>query len=159
MPRKSPKRRRRRVQEIGHAAEVTVQKDEFLVHIPGNPGEQAQLIRRLMDEGHTQGEIGKMLGLSQGHVSRRLKLLELIPELFGRVLDGSLLYRTGYALARLPEKAQREYLDREKITRVDVEARVKQEVITPEVLEVVESGPDTEACPTCGGSGKILVET
>lgn len=48
-----------------------------------NPIEEAESIKKLIKIGLKQTEIAKLLGKSQGHVSFRLRLLELEPEIQG----------------------------------------------------------------------------
>ena len=125
------------IKEIGIAKEI---ERVFLVHIRGHPLEEAELIKYLMDKGYRQGEIAKMLGYqSQGQVSKRLSLLNLIPELRERVRKGELRVSTAYELSKLPESKQKEFLKQEYITLEEARQAKREFIITQELEELLES--------------------
>ena len=126
-----------RIKEIGEVRDI---ERIYRVHIRGHPLEEAELIKYLMDKGYKQGEIAKMLGYqSQGQVSKRLSLLNLIPELRERVRKGELRVSTAYELSKLPESKQKEFLNQEYITLEEARQAKRNFIITQELEELLES--------------------
>ncbi len=69
-----------------------------------NPFEEAEAIRRLMDEwGITQLEVAQRLGKAQSTVANKLRLLRLSPDLRRRILSAGLTERHARSLLRLEE--------------------------------------------------------
>ncbi len=60
---------------------------ENLQRVDLNPIEEAEGIRRMLDLGITQAELGERLGRSQSWVANRLRLLEVPSEVQGRVIS------------------------------------------------------------------------
>ena len=71
------------------------------------------IIQRMMKEGKSQKDIGDALGVTQSYISKRLKLLNLIPALYTKVLKGELKIGTAWELAELPKKEQRGVVSKE----------------------------------------------
>ena len=77
-----------------------------------NPFEEAEAIRRLMDEwGVTQLEVAQRLGKAQSTVANKLRLLRLEPDLRRRILAAGLTERHARALLRLEEGARGDALN------------------------------------------------
>lgn len=108
---------RRSVVEIGEVRKVEVRGLKALYHKTGNPVKEARFLRDVLDRGMSQHDVARELGISQGHISRRLALLErLTPALLRRVEDGEITPGTAYVLSRLSKSAQKAFEDREKVT-------------------------------------------
>jgi len=124
------------MREIGEAREI-IQK--YLLHKSGNPFEEALMLKELYDLGLTQKEIKELTGFSQPQISKRLRLLGLIPELQKRLMDGELKPSVAYELTKLSREKQREFAKRERIILKDVMEVVRREAITDEILDLVET--------------------
>lgn len=122
--------------EIGQVNEVELTEADYLVHIRGNPAEEALLIRQMLDAGKTQTEIGTKLSLSQPQISKRLSLLSLDPRLFDKIRKGELRPSAGYLLSKLPKATQGEYANKGKITIKDLEKR-RRDVMVSKDLETL----------------------
>lgn len=81
-----------------------------------SPMTEAKLIAKLVDKGHTQQQIAEMLGVTQGVVSQRLGLLDLIPELQQRLEVGEMTMTAARAARKLPKKDQAELAKLDKVT-------------------------------------------
>lgn len=124
------------IQEIGSQTDIKTKDLIYRYHRSGNPLKEALLIRELMDaQKHTQEDVGKLLQLSQGQISRRLRLLSLHPDLQFKLLHDKLRPSTAYALSKLGADKQKEYLLREHITLKEVEATHRSEVMTNELMQ------------------------
>ena len=129
------------IKEIGEAKSI----EDWIVHVRGNPLKEAELIQYLLstknEEGkdRTQHEVAKMMSLSQGGVSKRLRLLNLIPELQNRVLNAELLPSTAYQISRLPQNKQREFLKADYVTLVEASEAARQQAVSKELLDLLES--------------------
>lgn len=136
--------------EVGEARKVA----DYLLHLEGQPLQQAHMIRDLLDKGWTQAGIAEQVGWSQAKISIRLKLLNLIAPLQKRAQKGALKPWVAWHLANLPEEAQRKYAKRETIRLKDVEAERRHQAITEGVMKVLETPipveQKIEVCPTCG---------
>jgi len=125
------------IKEIGEAKRI---EETYLVHIRGHPLEEAELIKYLIAKGYKQSEVAKMLGYSsQGQVSKRLRLLRLIPELQERVKNGELRVSTAYELSKLPEEKQKEFLGQEYVTLKEAQQAKREFIVTQELEELLES--------------------
>lgn len=144
--------------EIGELIRIHLPKQNYMVHTRGNPALEALLIQKLRDEGHKQGEIGKMLRLSQAKVSKRLRLLTLAEPVFKQLLSGKLRPSVAYELTKL-EKGQQVKLRNPTLKSVGVE--VRRQVLSREeskrlstILEQpLGNQPLTKnqvTCPKCG---------
>ena len=100
-----------------------------------NPFEEAEAIRRLMDEwGVTQLEVAQRLGKAQSTVANKLRLLRLAPELRRRILAAGLTERHARALLRLEEAARGDALNEmiaRQMTASEAEAFVDGKVAPP----------------------------
>ncbi|MDE1854322.1 MAG: hypothetical protein KGI38_11335 [Thaumarchaeota archaeon] len=120
-------------EEIGEAKKVETVDLEAIVHVRGNAALEADLIRRLQDEGKGQAEIGKMMGLSQGAVSKRLALFNLIPQLLAKLRKGEIGANVAYRLAKLPKAEQAKFAAQDKITLKAVDAKHRDIVVSDEL--------------------------
>jgi len=144
--------------EIGEARKIKVEEKGYLHHRPGNPALEAKLIKDLMEHGQDQTEIAKTLGMSQGQVSKRLRLLKLIPQFFAMLEAGDLRPSTAYQLARLDPSIQLEYANRGihiTLKQAAQEARnigVIQALQAADRVSPIEPLPRREdiRCPNCG---------
>lgn len=132
------------VVEIGESKLIELDVENYLRHVQGNPAEEAILIKKLLDSGLSQTKVAKQVIMSQGQVSRRLKLLSLPEELFERVRKGELRSSTAYELSKLPESIQVEYLDREEITLKEAKQRSREQTISKDIMVLLEE-PTKEA--------------
>lgn len=124
------------LKEIGKMKEI---QEKYLHHKEGNPLDEAFMIRDLMENLNlTQQEVSEETELSQPQISKRLSLLNLIPELQDRLRSGNLRVSTAYQLSKLPQDVQREYLEQEWITLKEVEAKRRDLRISEEVLDLLE---------------------
>ncbi|MBI2990085.1 MAG: ParB/RepB/Spo0J family partition protein [Candidatus Magasanikbacteria bacterium] len=74
---------------------------ENLVRTPLNPIEEAHAFQQAIDEGgFTQGQLGKKVGRSQGHICKRLDLLKLPEDLQEAVADDRLKLGVAEVLIR-----------------------------------------------------------
>jgi ParB-like chromosome segregation protein Spo0J len=152
-----------KVTEIGKAEKIDLKADlsEFVVHIRGSPAEEAILIKRLIEEeGKTQTEAGRMIGLTQGAVSKRLFILEnLIPALFKMLREGKIGPNTAYHLAKLAKEKQEEFAKAGKITAKDVDLAHRAEIVSKGLegllAEPLEQGAPPET-PEAKGEETML---
>jgi len=80
-----------------------------------SPMVEARLIAQLMQT-HTQKEVAKMLGVTQGFISQRLGLLDLIPELQSRFELGQMTNEAARIAKKLPKEDQLKLAELDKIT-------------------------------------------
>jgi len=123
--------------EIGELKKIDAKDIIYLFHKSGNPIDEALMIERLMKD-RTQHEVATILEISQGQISKRLRLLKLHPILQERLRSGQLRPSTAYILSKLPPEAQQEYVNREKVTLKEVEAKHRQQVISKEFMDLVD---------------------
>jgi ParB/RepB/Spo0J family partition protein len=71
-----------------------------------NPIEEALGFQALADLGHAQARIAERVGCNQSHVSKRIKLLNLIDEARAGVVDGAIDVNDALKLATLPAHRQ-----------------------------------------------------
>lgn len=72
-----------------------------------NPIEEAEGYRRLVEEfGHTQEDIGRLVGKSRSHVANLLRLLDLPPYVRALLAEGALSMGHARALAATPDPAK-----------------------------------------------------
>lgn len=126
------------MKEIGRAREIRA-KELYLHHRRGNPLEEALLIKELQDLEFTQHRIGKEMDLTQGQVSKRLRLLQLTPTLQERVKTGALRPSTAYQLSKLPKEIQKKLEHQDEITLRQAEFLRRNEVITKEIMELLDT--------------------
>jgi hypothetical protein len=131
--------------EIGKANDVEAGKITTRIHIRGNPGKEAELIRDLSNAGWTQDKIAEEMGLSQAGVARRQSLLELIPELFERLKKGELRPTAAYPLSRMPVQTQKKYAKQARITVKEVETARKDMALSDQVMEYLNKPVDETA--------------
>jgi ParB family chromosome partitioning protein len=70
------------------------------------PLDQARAIQELVEVHGSQGKVAKRLGKTPAWVSQRLALLELTPELQGKVEAGALKVEAARRIGRLPKEEQ-----------------------------------------------------
>lgn len=123
--------------EIGELKEIDAKEIKYLFHKSGNPINEALMLQDLM-QNYTQQEVSKTLEISQGQISKRLRLLRLHPVLQERLKTGEIRPSTAYVLSKLSPETQKEYMNQEKITLKEVEERRRKEVISKEVMETLD---------------------
>ena len=147
------------VKEIGSARELA----EYLLHLEGEPIEQAAMIEDLLGKGWTQEQIGKAVGWSQPQISSRLKLLDLHPELQERARKGEIKKSVAWELASMPLEEQERFIGQEKILLKDVEEERRRLALTDEVMDVLNAPllPEEPAllkCPKCGHEFEVELD-
>ena len=123
------------MKEIGEARTI----EEWVIHVRGKPIEEAELIHILLEKGYEYKDIVKLTSLSKPVISRRLTLLTLTPNLIRRVKDGDIRPRTAYYLSKLSEEEQVKYEEQKRVTLKEVEARVRENIISKEILDELET--------------------
>jgi len=151
--------------EIGSVTEIDIAELRLVYHRAGNAGQEAVMLKELLDRGLKQSDIAKLLETHQAQISRKLKLLQLTPALFQRVVNGEIKARTGYQLARLPKEKQAEFESSERVTMKSAEEEVRRMVLNADVISLIkdfEEEPTNQdhlaRCPHCGGSGRMPEE-
>jgi len=129
------------LEEIGNAKTIM---EKWLLHHSGNPMSEALMLKELSEltvenKPLTQNQIKDLTGFSQAQISKRLRLLSLIPELQDRVLNWEMCSSTAYQLSRLPPEKQKEFLGQEYITFVEASEAARQQAVSKELLDLVES--------------------
>ena len=159
------------IKEIGEAREIV---NRYLLHKSGNPMDEALMLKELLDLGLTQKEIKEVTGFSQPQISKRLKLLTLIPEIQEQVRQGKIRPSTAYELSKLPPEKQKEILKNKRVTFKLAKEMCRVFKISKEIeellMEPVDEEPtdlppieykcfmcgewfleyETKRCPTCG---------
>jgi len=148
-----------RVKEIGSARELA----EYLLHLEGEPIEQAVMIEDLLGKGWTQEQLGEAVGWSQPQISSRLKLLDLHPELQERARKGEIKKSVAWELASMPLEEQERFIGQEKILLKDVEEERRKLALTDEVMDVLNAPllPEEPAllkCPKCGHEFEVELD-
>lgn len=124
------------------------------IHRSGNPAAEAKAMKELLDRKMTQEDIAQVLHIDRSQVSKRVKLLDLIPELFELLEKGQLKPSVARELAGLPKKEQKKYLERDSVTLKEAkEAKREQTLKTlkkvpAEVLEPRVEEPEAPAIIT-----------
>lgn len=96
------------------------------IHRSGNPAAEAKAMKELLDKKMTQEDIAHALHIDRSQVSKRVKLLDLIPELFEQLEKGQLKPSIARELAGLPKKEQKKFLKRDTVT-LDEAKKAKRE--------------------------------
>jgi ParB family chromosome partitioning protein len=92
-----------------------------------NPIELAEAFRVLVDqEGMTQEEVGRRVGLDRSSVANHLRLLELSPEIQGDLIDQRLTM--GHAKAILQAPTEQRRMLRDQIVRQGLTVRAAEEL-------------------------------
>jgi len=143
------------LREIGEAREII---QRYLLHKSGSPYEEALMLKELIDLGLTQNEIKELTGFSQSQISKKLRLLTLIPELQEKLRRGELRFSTAYELTKLSEDKQREFSKRKRIYLKDVVEALREQAITEEVLDLVEAPIELEGVNVEDRVKRILEE-
>lgn len=116
------------------------------IHRSGNPAAEAKAMKELLDRKMTQEDIAHVLHIDRSQVSKRVKLLDLIPELFRMLEKGELKPSVARELADLSPKEQKGFLKRDSVTLKDAQKarrdktlrglkKVPAEVLEPEIGE------------------------
>ena len=92
---------------IETASAVKLQLLENIVRQDLNPIEEARALAKLLEQGYTVEETAGALGLSTGHVTRRVEMLSAVPEAIHLVSIGEMKATTCYYLSRLSVNEQR----------------------------------------------------
>lgn len=119
--------------------------------------EQALAIRDLQKSGLDVRACAKEVGTSPGQVVKRLRLLNLHPELLEQVRTGRIGPAKAYTLSRLPRKDQLRLGRGKKAPTGDqIDRAVRRRVLSREVMAAV-TAPNLAlmACPRCGGAGQV----
>lgn len=125
--------------EVGKLKEIDSKDVKWLYHKSGSPIEEAYMIKRLMDEdGLTQSEVAGKLEISQGQVSKRLRLFSLLPQFQDKLRRGELRPSTAYALSRLPLERQKDFLTEKNVFLKAVEAKTRELAVSEELAELLE---------------------
>ncbi|SMO59746.1 ParB/RepB/Spo0J family partition protein [Balnearium lithotrophicum] len=101
-------------------------------HRADNPALEAELIAKLIEERNLKkSEVARLLNVSNSHITKRLKLLNLIPEIFEKLKRFEINITVARELAKLFPDDQKEYLQNpeSKWTVEDVEKFVRQKKI------------------------------
>ena len=117
------------VKEDGDDAVLTLIEN---FHRADNPALEAELIDRLIKErGLKKTEVAKLLNVSNSHITKRLRLLNLIPEIFEKLKKFEISITVARELAKLSPEDQKEYLENpeSKWTIEDVEKFVRAKKI------------------------------
>ncbi|MCK5601704.1 ParB/RepB/Spo0J family partition protein [Candidatus Pacearchaeota archaeon] len=96
------------------------------IHRSGNPAAEAKAMKELLDKKMTQEDIAHVLHIDRSQVSKRVKLLDLIPELFELLEKSQLKPSVARELAGLPKKEQKKFLKRDTVT-LDEAKKAKRE--------------------------------
>ena len=110
-----------------------------------NPLSEAYAIQYALDSGATQMEIAEVLGVNQAQVSRRLCVLDLIPELQGRVKNGRLNSNTAWKLSKMSPLVQKEIADKFSETEKKAIEILRRSTAVREV-----------ACPKCNHKFSVI---
>jgi len=110
-----------------------------------NPAMESEIIKQKLDGGMSQSELSDVLGISQGSISKRLKLQDLIDPLFEAVEMLELGPEKGYKLAKLDEERQRELYEENdlNITNKQIKQERKDEITDDLDMESIEN-PEEE---------------
>jgi ParB family chromosome partitioning protein len=117
------------VKEDGDNAVFTLVEN---FHRAANPALEAELIAKLIKERNLKkSEVARILNVSNSHITKRLKLLNLIPEIFEKLKRFEINITVARELAKLSPDDQKEYLQspESKWTVEDVEKFVRQKKI------------------------------
>jgi len=117
------------VKEDGDNAVLTLVEN---FHRADNPALEAELIARLIEERNLKkSEVARLLNVSNSHITKRLRLLNLIPEIFEKLKKFEINITVARELAKLSPDDQREYFQNpeSKWTIEDVEKFVRQKKI------------------------------
>jgi len=97
------------------------------MHRKPNPAEEAFALSKIMNAyGWDVKQASKALHIPVSHIRARLKLLDLIPELFEKARSGELRTTIALKIAKLPPEKQNELLSEEKITTEVVGKKLKE---------------------------------
>lgn len=125
--------------EVGTLKEIESQDIRYRYHKSGNPIDEAYMIQRLMEsDDYTQKKVANILEISQGQVSKRLRLLNLLPELQEQLKKGELRASTAYAMSKLPRDEQRKLASKEHLYLKDVKAKRRELAVTNELKNFLE---------------------
>ncbi|MFF1401063.1 ParB/RepB/Spo0J family partition protein [Streptomyces sp. NPDC058287] len=124
------------------------------------PLDQAKAIQDLVTVHGSQGKVAKRLGKTPAWVSQRLALLELTPDLQGKVETGELKVEPARRIGRLPKEQQaaeaKEAIDAVKPPRQRSPRKERSEVQSGPTVNAVntpsgESATDASGTPTVSG--------
>lgn len=116
------------------------------IHRQPNPAVEAEKMKVLKEHNLTQEEISDLLGISRSQVSKRLKLLNLIPPLMVMLRDGSLKPSVARELCHLSTDEQRRVIG----GRSDGARITLREAHEARRVSTVQSLPHIEATGTGG---------
>jgi ParB-like chromosome segregation protein Spo0J len=140
-----------KIEEVGSQKDIKTKSLLYRYHKSGNPLKEARMIQGLL-KAHSQEDVATLLELSQGQISKRLRLLSLLPQLQNRLLKGTLRPSTAYALSKLSPDKQKEYLTKDRITLKEVEADHRKEILTKELMEHLTSDGLSQPLPSLGNT-------
>lgn len=116
-----------------------------------NPIELAQAFRELLDEGATQEEVGRRVGLDRSSISNHLRLLELPRELQGDVENGALSMGHAKALLAVSNPERRRHL-RDRIVSDQLSVRAAEQAAR-ETTQVTKPPKARKAGATAARAG------
>jgi hypothetical protein len=132
--------------EIGEARQI----ESTLVHVRGKPLEEAKFIRKLLKtpkedgEYYTQAEIADLMSITQGYISKRLSLLNLVMPLRHMLSEGKMKASTAYVLSKMPKKKQKEFAKLDYVTLDAAKAAQRKLTFTEEVFDLLETPVDLD---------------
>jgi predicted transcriptional regulator len=86
-------------------------------------------MKELLDKKMTQEDIANVLHIDRSQVSKRVKLLDLIPELFKQLEKGELKPSIARELAGLPKKEQKKFLERDSVTLKEAQGAKREQTL------------------------------
>lgn len=120
-----------------------------------NPMNEAHLLGRLTDKGYTQEQLARALGVSQGLISQRLALLDLIPALQSKLKRGEMTLSAARAARKLPSADQERLVGLDRVTVGAAQGALRSyqsEMVDLSTLDVPE-GPGDNHRPSVVLSG------
>ena len=127
-----------------------------------DPIEEARAMQAAIGYGWTQDQLATHIGVNKSHVSKRLSLLALIPELQERVSKGDLSVENALILAKVDGPAQAKLAQKGHISRYEVESyqqAEKTKAIKAKTIEDIKAlGHNVRASTGPAPAGKMWVE-
>jgi ParB/RepB/Spo0J family partition protein len=143
------------VRELDERERLAAMLVENLQRTDLQPLEEANAYHRLVDEfGHSQRELAEKVGRSQGHISKRLALLELPESVRADVDSGGIALADAVALSRLAGDEERiraaiddtdNWTTIEKAVERQLEQKTRQDTIDQRVEELRAAGKNAVA--------------
>lgn len=145
--------------EIGELREIDAKDIRYRFHKAGNPLKEALMLQDLLEKFGNQQAVASLVEISQGQISKRLRLLGLVEPLQKRLLNGELRASTAYALSKLPDHIQKEFINRDKVFLKDVEEKLRKLAITEELEDLLETPIEIDNDGEIEtGSGQVILK-